>query len=285
MADRRGATERRQADSPLASRRRALTYMVVTTVGGMATVAACSTSGGEPEADSHFRGNDGGVEVAPLSPEDLTPRLTPNDKFYVQSYRETPTEEARDPETWTLTIDGLVSGRLELTLADILALPAVERQFTLECIGNPVGGQLIGNAVWVGTPLRPLLERAEIKSWAKRVAFHGLDDYVTSIPIEQALAPGVLLAYRMNGEPLPARSWRAAPTAEPRLLRSEVPEMAPADRGHRARRPPRHVGTGRAGRMRPPSPSTPALTNRSPVRSCRQRRSTSPAWPSAVSPV
>ena len=97
---------------------------------------------------------------------------------------------------------GLVSGRLELTLADILALPAVERQFTLECIGNPVGGQLIGNAVWVGTPLRPLLERAEIKSWAKRVAFHGLDDYVTSIPIEQALAPGVLLAYRMNGEPL-----------------------------------------------------------------------------------
>ena len=73
MADRRGATERRQADSRLlASRRRALTYMVVTTVGGMATVAACSTSGGEPEADSHFRGNDGGVEVAPLSPEDLT---------------------------------------------------------------------------------------------------------------------------------------------------------------------------------------------------------------------
>ena len=203
MAGRRRTAGRRQDSSPLASRRRALTYMVVTAVGGMATVAACSTSGGGPEAASSTAALTQGGGVAPLSPEDLIPRLTSNDKFYVQSYRETPTEEARDPETWTLTVDGLVSGRLELTLADILALPAVERQFTLECIGNPVGGQLIGNAVWVGTPLHPLLERAEIKSWAKRVAFHSLDDYVTSMPIEQALAPGVLLAYRMNGEPLP----------------------------------------------------------------------------------
>ena len=97
MAGRSSTAEQRQDGSPLASRRRALTYMVVTAVGGMATVAACSTSGGGPEAASSTAALTQGGGVAPLSPEDLIPRLTSNDKFYVQSYRETPTEGSPRP--------------------------------------------------------------------------------------------------------------------------------------------------------------------------------------------
>ncbi|MAG36424.1 MAG: hypothetical protein CL878_09290 [Dehalococcoidia bacterium] len=203
MASGLGAFVPRRASPTSASRRHALAYMAVTAAGCAATVAACSSSGSELQALSSASTLTPDKGATPLSAGDLAPRITPNDELFVQSYRETPPDGDRDPETWTLAIDGLVSERLELTLADVLALPAAEQQFTLECIGNPVGGQLIGNAVWVGTLLRPLLERAEIKPWAKRVAFHSLDDYVTSIPVEQAMAPGVLLAYRMNGEQLP----------------------------------------------------------------------------------
>lgn len=62
-----------------------------------------------------------------------------------------------DRDTWQLTIDGLIQNPLTLSFADIVARPFVEQMRTLECIGNAVGGNQIGNAVWGGILLADLL--------------------------------------------------------------------------------------------------------------------------------
>jgi DMSO/TMAO reductase YedYZ molybdopterin-dependent catalytic subunit len=90
-----------------------------------------------------------------------------------------------------------------LSYDELRALPAETRMHTLECIGNPAGGNLIGNIVWRGVPLRALLERAGVDARAKFVTLGGIDEYSTSVPIERALDDYALLAYEMNGEPLP----------------------------------------------------------------------------------
>ena len=79
---------------------------------------------------------------------------------------------------------------------------------TITCIGNPVGGGQIGNALWGGVPLKTLIERAGVaesvrRSVSARVIFRAADDYHDSISLEQALDPRTLLCTRMNGEYLP----------------------------------------------------------------------------------
>ena len=123
---------------------------------------------------------------------------------------------------WSLTIDGLVKNELSLTFDDIRRYPKVELANTLECSGNSrsllttkasgnpwtIGG--VGNAIWGGIWLKELLHKAVPKSNAKHVSFEGFDKpvgkagikFIRSIPIEKAL-DSTLLAYEMNGEPLP----------------------------------------------------------------------------------
>ncbi|MDZ7597731.1 MAG: sulfite oxidase [Desulfobacterales bacterium] len=123
---------------------------------------------------------------------------------------------------WTLTIDGSVHERLSVSYADIRRLPKVEVANTLECSGNSrsllrekasgnpwtIGG--VGNAVWGGVWLKELLLKAKLKDTAKDVSFEGFDrplgaagiKFIRSIPLDKALA-STLLAYEMNGEPLP----------------------------------------------------------------------------------
>jgi DMSO/TMAO reductase YedYZ molybdopterin-dependent catalytic subunit len=123
---------------------------------------------------------------------------------------------------WTLTLDGLVQNELKVTFADIRCLPKVELANTLECSGNSrsllkdkasgnpwtVGG--VGNAIWGGVWLKELLLRAKPKSSASHVSFEGFDTplgsagikFIRSIPLEKA-TESTLLAYEMNGEPLP----------------------------------------------------------------------------------
>jgi DMSO/TMAO reductase YedYZ molybdopterin-dependent catalytic subunit len=108
---------------------------------------------------------------------------------------------------------------MSLSLADLRARPRKEVTFTIECSGNhgfPVVTGLVGNAVWTGTPLAPLLQEAGPLERAKDVVFWGTDtgtekvrdvevteQFARSMAPADALSPDNLLAYEMNGQPLP----------------------------------------------------------------------------------
>lgn len=128
-------------------------------------------------------------------------RVTPNESFYVQSYDRIPRV---DIKSWRLTITGRVARELHLSFEEVLHQPSVLAMRTLECIGNPPGGSLIGNAVWRGISFRDLLLRAGVDTErGVRVVMTGLDGYETSVPLSLALRPESLLVYEMNGLPLP----------------------------------------------------------------------------------
>ncbi len=132
----------------------------------------------------------------------LSPEITPNDKFYAVSknvLRDPTVNESR----WRLEVGGLVQRPFTLTYEQMKALPAANQYFTLQCIGNAVGGDLIGNADWRGISLAALLNQAGLKPGAVDVVLRAADDYADSIPLEKALDPDTMLAYEMNGEILP----------------------------------------------------------------------------------
>lgn len=127
--------------------------------------------------------------------------LTPLREFYVQSYA---LAAHVDRDTWQLKIKGAVTHPLTLSFADILAAPQENFYLTMECIGNPKGGNLIGNAHWMGTPLLPFLEKAGVQPQATEFRLQGADWYETTLPVTEVMRPEVRLVHRMNGEPLTA---------------------------------------------------------------------------------
>jgi DMSO/TMAO reductase YedYZ molybdopterin-dependent catalytic subunit len=140
---------------------------------------------------------------------------TPNDDFYIiQHYNQPEVGEAE----FRLRITGLVERELTLSLADIKALPKIEIDAGFECGGNGerLFQGLIGNARWGGASLRAVLEQAGIKPEGIEVVFYGNDkgtESIRDVSIEQAfgrsmhvsdaMGPDILLAYEMNGAPLP----------------------------------------------------------------------------------
>lgn len=136
----------------------------------------------------------------PALPADFTAgRLTPTKRFYKQSYNGV---AKPDPLEWRLSLNGLFDNPMELSLLDLKRRPAIEVMRTLECIGNPVGGNLIGNATWKGVSVRALLEDAGIRPEVKHIQFISADDYETSITVDLAMHEESLLVYEMNGEAL-----------------------------------------------------------------------------------
>jgi len=131
----------------------------------------------------------------------LPPEVTPNREFYTVSKNFFDPDV--DPRRWRLEVSGLVERPYRLSLEELRALPAYSRPHTFECISNPVGGDLIGNAVWRGVRFRELLERARPKPAARKVVFWCADGYHTALPLEDVLDPDSFLAYEMNGEVLP----------------------------------------------------------------------------------
>ncbi len=136
----------------------------------------------------------------------VLPEITPTGKFYVQSIGWTPAGGTR--VDWKISVGGSVNSPFELIASDLTALPQREAWAAITCIGNPVGGGQIGNALWRGVPLRALLERASpresaLRSPAWRAVFRAADGYHDSIPLEAALDERTLLCHRMNGAPLP----------------------------------------------------------------------------------
>jgi DMSO/TMAO reductase YedYZ molybdopterin-dependent catalytic subunit len=126
--------------------------------------------------------------------------ITPNADFYITSYGRTPPV---DPAEWRLKIHGLVANPMELDLTTVKSLPPVKETLTLECIGNPPNGSAIGNAVWVGPKLKPLLERARPSGKAVYAALRAADGYATGIPIDELMREENFLPYFMNGVALP----------------------------------------------------------------------------------
>ena len=139
-------------------------------------------------------------EALPLPP------ITSNARHYLQSIKGTNYDPRLVADSWRLAVNGLVEQpHAGWTYADITALPMRRQVLTMQCIGNWIGGPLVGNAEWGGTPLAEVLDRAGIKSEAIRVKFYSVDGYTTSIPLERALRDEVILAWEMNGEPLPSK--------------------------------------------------------------------------------
>ncbi|WP_438941344.1 molybdopterin-dependent oxidoreductase [Micromonospora craterilacus] len=109
-----------------------------------------------------------------------------------------------DPESWRLRIHGRVRNPITLSYADLLARPMVERYVTLACVSNEVGGDLIGNARWLGVPIRELLDEVAPLDGADQVVGRSVDGWTCGTPTA-LLRDGrdALLAVGMNGEPLP----------------------------------------------------------------------------------
>ena len=139
---------------------------------------------------------------AELDVPGLAPLITPNDDFYrIDTALIVPSV---DPADWTLRIHGMVAQEVTLTWDELRALPLTETAVTLSCVSNPVGGDLVGNAVWLGYPIRELLARAQPDADADMVLSTSIDGFTAGTPIE-ALTDDrdALLAIGMNGEPLP----------------------------------------------------------------------------------
>lgn len=136
------------------------------------------------------------LELAMPLPDHI---VTPLGEFYVQSYALPPTVNA---DHWRLKLMGTVANPMTIALADVLKAPQEEFYLTMECIGNPSGGNLIGNALWTGTPLLPFLQKAGVKPEAKEFVLHGADFYETTLPVEAIMRPDVRLVHQMNGKPL-----------------------------------------------------------------------------------
>jgi DMSO/TMAO reductase YedYZ molybdopterin-dependent catalytic subunit len=110
-----------------------------------------------------------------------------------------------DPSQWELKITGMVANPITITFAELLALPLEESYTTLMCVSNEVGGNLIGNARWLGYPIRHLLDRAQPKAGADMVFSRSSDGFTASTPLSvlQEDDRNAILAVGMNGEPLP----------------------------------------------------------------------------------
>jgi len=145
--------------------------------------------------------------------------LTPIDRFFVRSHHYVP---AVDAAAWRLQVNGKVNTPLTLSLDELKKLPRVELVSVLECAGNGRGlyepsmaglqwtyGS-VGNARWAGVRLADVLKKAGAKPGSIEVLFDGADspvgkqpEFQRGIPFAKAIDPNTLLAYEMNGEPLP----------------------------------------------------------------------------------
>ncbi len=109
-----------------------------------------------------------------------------------------------DPTNWSLRVHGMVEEEFTLGFDELLALDLVESYVTLTCVSNVVGGNLAGNAKWLGYPLRELLARAKPKAGADMVLSTSIDGFSASTPLPVLQDDrDALLAVGMNGEPLP----------------------------------------------------------------------------------
>lgn len=167
--------------------------------------------------------------VRSLRPEDLeTPvgllnsYLTPKDLLYVRTHTYPARIEEKDAGAWPLRIEGLVDRPMTITLDELKRLPRATVTVTLECAGNgraffdpPVPGiqwekGAVGTARWTGARLSDVLKKAGVRASARYIAANGADkplgkmpDFIRNVPVAKAMHADTILAWEMNGEPIP----------------------------------------------------------------------------------
>ncbi len=152
-------------------------------------------------------------------------RSPPTHRFFRRNHFPIP---ELDPEAWRLSVAGLVRETLSVSLRDLREMPAQSITATLECAGNgralfspAPGGErwelgAVSTAHWTGARLRDVLDRAGVLPSARELIFRGADGgpladlpepirFERSLGVEDAMRSGALLAYEMNGDPLPVR--------------------------------------------------------------------------------
>ena len=186
-----------------------------TTLGGTAAVAAVAAAGGVvvgrardsasaarralhlPAPASAAKALPEGVQVPGVSTF-----TTPAADFYrVDISLVTPHIDA---STWTLTLDGMVDRQLTLTYDDLLAMPLIERDVTLTCVSNEVGGPYVSTGRWLGVPFHDLIARVGVKPGVDQVYSYSLDSNYTCSTPYQAITDGrdAMVVIGLNGEPL-----------------------------------------------------------------------------------
>jgi DMSO/TMAO reductase YedYZ molybdopterin-dependent catalytic subunit len=132
----------------------------------------------------------------------LSSFITPNDRFYrIDTALFVPSVAA---DTWSLRIHGMVDREIRLDYGQLLARPLIERDVTLTCVSNEIGGPYISNARWIGAPLKDLLDEAGVRAGATQIVSRSADGFTVGTPTAQVTdGRDAMLAVAMNGEPLP----------------------------------------------------------------------------------
>lgn len=153
---------------------------------------------GLPSPSSPARPLPQGVQVPGVAPF-----TTPSPDFYrVDISLITPHIDAA---AWTLTIDGMVDSPIVLTYAELLTFPLIERDITLTCVSNEVGGPYLSTGRWLGVPFSEIIKRVGVRAGVDQVYSSSLDSgYTCSTPF-RAVSDGrdAMIAVGLNGEPLP----------------------------------------------------------------------------------
>ncbi|MFO7547688.1 MAG: molybdopterin-dependent oxidoreductase [Acidimicrobiia bacterium] len=141
-------------------------------------------------------------EGASLDVPEITPIVTSNDDFFrIDTALSVP---AVDLEDWSLRVTGMVDREVELTFAELLDFALEEHHVTLSCVSNEVGGDLVGTALWLGVPLRRVLDLAGPAAGAEQIVGRSVDGFTVGFPVQAAYdGRNALVAVGMNGEPLP----------------------------------------------------------------------------------
>ncbi|MBB5083986.1 molybdopterin-dependent oxidoreductase [Nonomuraea endophytica] len=144
----------------------------------------------------------------------LTPFTTPKADFYrVDTALSVP---RLDAATWTLRVIG--ASTIELTMADVLRRGLIERDITLTCVSNEVGGPYASHARWLGLPLATLLREAGLPPGADQLLSRSADGWTAGTPLATIMdGRDAMLAVGMNGEPLPAERGHPARLVVPGL--------------------------------------------------------------------
>ena len=158
----------------------------------------------------------GRVAPADLGVNGVTPLFTPNEDFYrIDTALVVPQV---NPQTWSMTVGGLVERPLTLTYDDLLSMRQVEADITISCVSNEVGGDLVGNARWQGVLLSDVLTRAGLQPGAEQVVGVSVDGFTAGFPVRYATDGRLsMIALSMNGEPLPVRNGFPARLVVPGL--------------------------------------------------------------------
>ena len=212
-------------DAPDATRRRSLLTLGLLGAGALSGVAGTvlgrkrrSVAGDReafalPKVTSPARAIPDGVQPAA---DGLPSFITSNADFYrIDTALNVPQIARSD---WKLRIHGMVDREITLGFDDLKDFELIERAVTLTCVSNPVGGELISNAMWTGYRIRDLLARSGVKTDADMVLSTSVDGFTVGTPVE-ALTDGrdALLAIGMNGVPLPVEHGYPARLVVPGL--------------------------------------------------------------------